>query len=729
MKKLFLIIGIPLAVIIFAVAALLLFVDPNQFKPLIVEQTKKQTGLELNIEGDISWQFFPSLGLSMGKTELKNPEGFKSDNLLKIDQIAVDVSVMPLLDNELYIGNVTLDGAEIYLETLADGKSNLDTLTGANQKASDNVQDAPANTPSTESTEQQSTGSEPTQSWTINLAGVSVTNALLEIRDDKAGSYTKLYDVGLSVSEFAFDQWTTATFEAKGQNNQQRFAAKGQAEFKLAQDLTTYELRNIEADTSFRDPTTDISSAKVTLDTFAFDQVNPMAVSVKGTAADMDIDLYLDATLLVDEAISHIRLENIALKSKFEGEALPQSPMNINGKLAFGYQATKQLVSLDIESLALNDIQLDGNSTVQLADIPAIRFAIHSPNIDLDEFLGANADKATTTENKPTDQTNDTSSKPTPETGTTKPQPEAEPDLSVLKTLDIAGKVSIENFKVNNAKMQNVNASFSVDRGVVTLSSFTSNLYEGAIKASAILDGRKVPATYSVKKQITGVKVQPMLTDVADNDMLEGTGNIDVSLKGKSLTPTGIKQNLAGTVKINFADGAVNGINVAQIIRTNYAKIKGNTLSEEEKQEQKTDFSTMTATLRLAAGVAKTDDLSMQSPLLRVHGKGEANYIQETMDFLIDASIVGSLKGQGGKDINELRDVTIPVRIYNKWTEPKYKVEFDQLLKALESEKKKELEEKAKKEAERGLKKLLGDKADEGETKQLADKLLKGLFN
>ncbi|NMT19364.1 AsmA family protein, partial [Vibrio parahaemolyticus] len=72
-----------------------------------------------------------------------------------------------------------------------------------------------------------------------------------------------------------------------------------------------------------------------------------------------------------------------------------------------------------------------------------------------------------------------------------------------------------------------------------------------------------------------GVKVQPLLIDVADNDKLEGTGNIDVNVTGKSLTPTGIKKNLSGTVVINFADGAVNGINVAQLIRENYAKFKG----------------------------------------------------------------------------------------------------------------------------------------------------------
>lgn len=67
MKKLFLFIAIPVVAVIGALLALVLLVNPNQFKPLIVEQAKAQTGLDLVIEGDIGWQFFPAIGLEIGK--------------------------------------------------------------------------------------------------------------------------------------------------------------------------------------------------------------------------------------------------------------------------------------------------------------------------------------------------------------------------------------------------------------------------------------------------------------------------------------------------------------------------------------------------------------------------------------------------------------------------------------------------------------------------------------
>ena len=193
-------------------------------------------------------------------------------------------------------------------------------------------------------------------------------------------------------------------------------------------------------------------------------------------------------------------------------------------------------------------------------------------------------------------------------------QAEVEPDLSALKTLDVKGDIRIDKFKASNANMQNVIMAFSVNRGVADLTSFTSELYDGSIKASAHLDARKTPATYRVAKQIKGVKVLPLLKDVVQNEMVEGTGNIDVDITGKSLTPTGIKQNLSGTVKVNFADGAVNGINVAQLIRNTYAKVKGQKADESDEPKQ-TDFTALTATVKLDKGVAKTNDMEMQSPL------------------------------------------------------------------------------------------------------------------
>ncbi|MYM58004.1 AsmA family protein [Vibrio sp. OCN044] len=713
MKKLFLFIAIPIIVLLGAIVALVLFVNPNQFKPLIVEQTQKHTGLELVIEGDISWKFFPSLGFELGKTELRNPQGFSKPNLFKVDTVGIDVSVSPLLNQQLEIGNITLDGAEFYLETLKDGRKNIDALTKAQTEQAGSEEPAATDTP-VESSPTDTT-EKPASDWSLNLAGVTISNAAIEIQDKQAGSYTKLYDVSLNLSEFAIDNWTRADFAVKGENNQQKFNAQGSAEFKLAKGFAEYSLRSIELNAGFSDPANKFDSIKLGLETFDFDKANALTYHLVGRAADLDIDMQGSGSLTVDKAISKVVMDKLTLDATFKGETLPQSPMKVDMVSDLSFDLTKSHLSFVLEKLTANALAFDGKANVTLGDIPKVRFSLHSPNIDLDEFLGldtAKTDKASAEKPEAASSLNSAQKAST--------QPEVEPDLSALKSLDIKGDITIDKFKASNAKMEKVKTSFYVNRGIAELTSFSSNLYQGSITASAKLDARKSPASYTVKKRIKGVKVQPLLSDVANNDKLEGTGNIDVDVKGRSLTPKGIQKNLVGTVVINFTDGAVNGINVAQLIRENYAKFKGQK-AEPSKEAQKTDFSAMKATLKLNKGVVSTNDLSMQSPLLRIRGNGSANYIEQTVNFTVSTSIVGSLEGQGGKSIDELRDVTIPINISGTWAKPKFKLVFDDVLK-----------QKVEKEVDRGLKKLdekFGDKIKDQKTKDAVNSLIKGLFN
>ncbi|EID4339901.1 TPA: AsmA family protein [Vibrio vulnificus] len=702
MKKLFLILAAPITVVVMAAIALVTLVNPNQFKPLITEQVAKQTGLELVIEGDIEWQFFPSIGFSLGKTELKNPQGFSQENLFKVESVGIDISVMPLLDKVLQIGDVRLDGAEFHLETRKDGQKNIDTLTQQQKAQQETVQQEVSSEPTTDASQQPGAAAD----WRMELAGITVSNAKLVNQDRQAGTSLELYDVNFSLSEFAFDQWTKAEFSAKGKNNQQQFSANGKLEFQLAQDFSSYALRNIELNSQFSDPATKMDTIKLVLDTFEFDKDNALTFEIKGQVSGMELSANGSAQLHVDAAISTVMVKAFQLESQLTGKSLPQSPMKVAMSSEVTFDVPSSHLSLVLNKLTANAIALDGKADVALAEIPKVRFSLHSPEIDLDEFLGLTQPSQETAS---TNSSNDKNAHP-------EANNEVEPDLSALKTLDVIGQVSIDKFKANNAKLQNVITKFTVNRGIATLDRFDANLYQGSINASAKLDARRSPATYSVKKRIKGVQVQPLLVDVAQNDKLEGTGNIDVDVKGSSLTPSGIQKNLVGTVEINFADGAVNGINVAQMIRENYAKIKGKKLDATDGV-QKTDFSSMTATLTLNKGKVTTNNMHMQSPLLRIRGKGEANYINQTVDFTVSTSIVGSLEGQGGKDIDELRDVTIPINISGSWADPKFKLVFDDVLK-----------QKAQKEIDRGVEKLT-DKIKDEKTKEAVDGLLKGLFN
>lgn len=727
MKKLLLFLAVLVLIVILGLVALLVLVNPNQFKPLFIEQTKKKTGLELVIDGDISWQFFPSLGFELGKTELKNPEGFSQANLLKVDKVGVDISVMPLLSHQLEMGNITLNGAELNLETLPDGRRNIDALQqhAADDSSTGSSSTGRSSTNRADNSAEQTANSEPTSSeqqpWPINIAGVTIDKASLLIVDQQAGSSMKLHDIALNLSEFAFDSWTTAQFALQGERDQQAFGVQGSAEFTLADDFQQYALRNVNLDANFSDGSTQIDTATLTLDHFAFDQIGTLSYAVKGQANAMALDIYGSGNVKVDQALTAITVQALTLDGDIEGANLPQSPMTLTLRSDIGFDLAQNHLTAQLQQLAANDLRFDGQAQVTLSDIPQIRFALHSSDVDLDALLGetSQTDQVKAPASGEPSENAATASTSSTDTTAVISASEQEPDLSVLRRLDIQGDITLDRLKAANMDVNQLQVGVSVQKGVAKLTGLNAQLYEGKVSATAMLDARQTPATYTLQPRVEGVQIQPLLKAVADNDKLEGAGTITADLQGTGLTPSGIKQNLAGKVAIQLADGAINGINVAQMIREGYAKFKGKPL-DGTQGVQKTDFSALSATLSLKHGVVSTQDLHLQSPLLRVSGQGEANVLQRTLDVLLRTSLVKSLAGQGGKDIDELRDVTIPLQVSGAWKKPKFKLVFDDILK-----------EKARKELDRNLEKIndkLDDKIKDENTKKAINHLLDGLF-
>ena len=712
MKKLLIGIAIVLVLLVAGVAAAVLLINPNQFKPLIVEQTKKATGLDLIIDGDIRWQFFPSLGFAIGETEMRNPEGFEKENLFQVNAIDVSIELMPLFKKQLTVGKATLNGADIQLETLNNGRTNIDSFTASD--ASSKTEDQNDEATSSISVSSTDTESSEAEAWSVNIAGLSIKNSNLEINDRQTGASTKLQVNDLSVSEFTPGEWSNLNFDLEGSSNGQKFAADGEGEFTLSTNFKDYALRAININASFDDGMNKITSAEITLDRVEIGQRTQLGIKLNGVVSDMALSLTGDTELTINEALTVVNASNFNINAELKGDTLPQSPLNIALQSQVTFDTSKSELKTTIEKLTANDIALDGDATVTLAELTKIRFNMHSANIDLDKFLGLNS--ATSSEGPSESGTSNTE-----ESTTSKDEAaiaEVEPDLSALKNLDVAGTVAIDKLKASNADMSNIKTKITINRGLVTLDSFDANLYQGTVVASGQLDARKTPATYKVKKTIKGVKVEPLLQAVAETDVIEGTGNIVANISGKNLAPTAMKQNLTGTIEINFADGAVNGVNIAQRIRIARAALKGKSSSTVE--ERKTDFSALTATMTLNKGKLATDNLAMQSPLLRVRGKGNTDYIKETINFWLDASIVGALEGQGGEDVDDLKDLTIPVEIKGSWANPNVDIALDVVLKQ-------RAQEKIDKEVSK-LQDKIDSKIKDENTKEAVNKLLNKIF-
>ncbi|WP_438879533.1 hypothetical protein, partial [Bacillus cereus group sp. Bce015] len=83
-----------------------------------------------------------------------------------------------------------------------------------------------------------------------------------------------------------------------------------------------------------------------------------------------------------------VSLDKLLLNSTLQGAALPQSPLQVEMASRIVFDVTNSTLDVALDRLMANAIALSGQANIHLADIPKIRFQLHSPAIDLDEFLG-----------------------------------------------------------------------------------------------------------------------------------------------------------------------------------------------------------------------------------------------------------------------------------------------------------------------------------------------------
>ncbi|OOF09531.1 hypothetical protein BZG79_11150, partial [Salinivibrio sp. MA427] len=231
-KKIVLILAAFVVVLIGAVATLIATVNPNQFKPLLVEQVAEQTGYEVVIGGDIEWQFWPSLGFSIADVAIKNRPGFDEPDLLRLSRAQLSVDVLPLMSQTLQVGEIVLQDPHVFIQTLANGDSNVtpaQTVTPTQPKNVGASAEQQTSSTSSEPASQQDTVS---GTWQVSLQGLRVTNASVVIKDDQVGTQTALRDVDLQVGNIATDIWTPLTVSPRGEQDGATFSAQGQGELK-----------------------------------------------------------------------------------------------------------------------------------------------------------------------------------------------------------------------------------------------------------------------------------------------------------------------------------------------------------------------------------------------------------------------------------------------------------------------------------------------------------------
>ncbi|HEV2613547.1 MAG TPA: AsmA family protein [Gammaproteobacteria bacterium] len=210
---------------------LMIFVNPNQFKP----QLQKEVSVALNrpfvIQGDLHWTFYPMAGIKA--------EGVTMPGLLSVKSLEFSVALQPLLHKDVRIGKILINGLNLTLVKNAQGQANWAALT---------VSPSPS-TPSKKVSSSGDKTSNTTKIAAFSVSQIIIENSQVTLDDATQNKHMKITDFNFKSSDLSMDTAfpVTLSMTMEANNLAMPVEVKLNADLKFLPVSKTLNMTNIHA--------------------------------------------------------------------------------------------------------------------------------------------------------------------------------------------------------------------------------------------------------------------------------------------------------------------------------------------------------------------------------------------------------------------------------------------------------------------------------------------------
>jgi AsmA protein len=667
--------------------------DPNRYKGQIETLVKDKTGRTLKLSGDLQLAFWPALGAKVNGVSLS--ERASDQQFLALDSAHGSVALLPLLHGQAIVDGIRVSGLKATIVKEKDGRFNFSDLMEPQPKQAEKKAD-----------QRKDEGG---QAVAFDIGSIQIDRSAVTYIDKESGQELAVSDLKLSTGKIAekADGKLDLKASVKGKNPDLDVKLDVGGGYKF--DLAAKSFAVSKLDAKLTGAAAGITNLSVSAkgDVAANPdkneyKVNGLALDVKGVqdkqnleahiaapelliAADKAKGAAVTADLKMKEAAREIQAQlklsgvegsakaltipQLAADLTLNDPSLPQKNVKIPITGSLKADLEKQTANADL-SAKFDESNIQAKLGLAKFSPPAYQFDVNVDKLNLDRYTKQ-------PEKKPVSAPTEEGKAPAP---ASQPAPTAQKkdedtplDLSFLKGLNANGRLQVGSLQASGLKLANVKAEVHAANGKLDVAPHSANLYDGSMSGTvtATADGR-----VAVKETLTGVSIGPLLRDVAQKDLLEGHGTVALDVNAAGKTVNTMKKALAGTARVQLKDGAIKGINLAEVFRKAKTALSSQEARAEARQTQQTDFSEMTASFVIKNGVAHNEDLDMKSPLFRVSGKGDVDIGSSSIDYVTNATVVATTKGQGGADLEQLSGLTVPVHLVGPFDAMKYKVDY-----------------------------------------------------
>lgn len=657
--------------IILIVAALLIipmFLDARTFLPAIEKRVSEATGRPFEINGDFKLSLFPNTGLRLSDLRLGNAAGFQGKDFVSVKSVEIRLKLLPLISRDVQIKSFIIESPRIYLEKAKDGRGNWEGMF-----ASETEESADTQKEKEKPEKEDSDSGLPIKN--LAVGDFSIKDGLIQWLDHNSGNRQEVKNLTIKLKDVSLDEAIEFTLTAE--YNDLPVSLKGR----------------------FGPVGEEPGQGTLPLD-LSFKLSDTFEAGIKGSVEEPGSKRFFN--LSVDIAPFSLRKLFAAFDRDFPVQT---ADAKVFDRLSFRAQLEGDPEAVTIKNgiLVVDDSKLVFSGRARDFSKPDVAFKLSLDQIDLDRYLPPAGEKKEAEEKK---EEKPLSSK--------KEKTNYEP----LRKLVLDGTIKVGKLKVKNASIQNVSLKVRGRDGLFKLDPISLELYQGKSNGRAEFDVRQDIPVIKASIQMAGVSIKPLLVDTVEKDILEGTIKADVSISMTGLDAEQIKRTLNGRGNLKINDGAIKGIDLANMVR-NVKSAFG--LAEKDGARPRTDFSELFIPFTLTNGIFYTPGSTLMSPLFRVINKGQADLVKETLNFRVEPKIVATIKGQGGTMIRA--GVMVPVLVGGTFSDPTFQPDLKALITRVLDKKipgAKDLEKiiPAKDKPEEAVKSL----------EEAGKKLLKGLF-
>ena len=656
-----------LAVLVLGAVSLVLAPPTGLIRDRLIAEVKQRTGRDLTIAGEARLTFLPSLGVALKDVTLSSPPAMPGAPLLRVENLEVQVALLPLVTREVIVEKLVLHRPLISLRVDAEGRRSWDFAEAealrqswplryaqaapreqSNRVIPKELQDFARHTGDRAARDKQLAGLNG-----LSLADVRIVEGTLQYADARqhvAHVMTGI-DARLSLDHFSGPLTVSGTALLGGE--------------RVA----------IEANVQSLKDALDERATKVTAKLTA----SALEASYDGTLA-AGLVMALDGRM----TLSSPSVDALArfLSIPFAGaEAL--GALTLDGQLKIS-GATGSFSSASIglgETTAKGTIAVDAagsrpqvKANLKFAALDFNRFTAVEPRVPPPAPAGpAGRFAAPPAMNRPSapaqsiedllDQSSGPAAAPAARTKVRGFTKRSEPgwsseamDLKALQWIDADGRFEFGRIVWGKVNAGQTVSAVNLKGGVLKLDIAESQLYGGKAKGLVNIDARQQEIGIGANLSTDGVATLALLRDVADIDLIDGRGRIIVAVSARGGSERELIGTLAGKAELQMANGAIIGWDATQMLS---GLGQGRIPKLDRQLSSKTPFTELSASFQIANGVARTQDIKFESPSLRSTGAGVVNIVDRNIDLMLrpkqSAAAVGGLS------------FDVPVRIAGPW--------------------------------------------------------------